>query len=328
MMTRRWMLFWGMLLLISCFLPCYSWGQEKFPTRPVTLVVGAGPGGAHDILTRLISVVAQDYLGQPLQVILKPGAGGIIGAQFVARAKPDGYTLNPGATTVNSIHCQMEDTGFTKDSFVAIAKITHTPIILCVPANKPWKTLEDLLDYIRKNPGKARYGTNAPKGIGPLAQRRLMSSAGIKSPPNMVVFKSVSDLVMSMLKGDIEFGIQPDIAFLPFIESKELRALATLERKGRLPALPDVPSLKECGHDIVAQMWIAILAPKGTPEAIVEKLETVFENIVKDPRFIERAKKIDMPIYYEGRREFQKIWDEEYKMYGELIDQLGLRKKK
>jgi len=319
---------WGVVLWgISCLLSSSSWGQEQFPTKPVTLVNAFGSGGGHDIFCRMLSSVAPDYLGQPLVVVMKAGASGIIGTQYVARSKPDGYTLLAAGTSNGSIVPQLEDTGYTKDSFVPVAKITHFPYFVAVGAEKPWKTLEDLLNYIRKNPEKARFGTNTAKGVSGLANRKLLISAGISTSPPTIAFKGVSEVVLAAMKGDVDYLIQPEIALLPYIESKGLRVLATLEEKGRLQTLPDVPSAKELGYDVVGTTWVTILAPHGTPENIVEKLSTAFANMVKAPSFVEMVNKIKMPVYYEDRVKFQKSWDDEYKKFGDLIDQLGWKKK-
>jgi tripartite-type tricarboxylate transporter receptor subunit TctC len=270
--------------------------------------------------------VAQKHLGQPLLLTMKPGAGGVVGTAFVARAKPDGYTLLFAVTGPNSIACQVENTGYTKDSFIPIAKINHAPSVVAVKADKPWKTLEDLLNYIRSNLKKVVYGTTAVTGVTNFGNHILLQSAGIKTPLATVPFKGVGDQVLSILKGDTDYMVQVYTGFIPFIKSKEIRVLAVLDGK-RLSLLPDVPTAKESGYDVISNMWGAILAPKGTPPEVVDILSQAFGKMVKEPSFSAMMEKMEMPLYYMDRAEFQKYWDAEYQKYGELIVSLGLKKK-
>jgi len=317
----------GVILLASILLAPPSWAEDQFPSRPVTLINPFSAGGSHDLHCRFLASVANDYLGQPLIVAMKPGAGGTIGTAFVARAKPDGYTLLAGGTGPNSIACQIEDTGFTKDSFVPIAKINHTTVLVGVKADKPWKNLKDLLNHIAKDPNKVVFGTTSVTGITGLSNHMLLRKAGIKTSPPTVPFKGVSAQMLSIMKGDTDYLVQVYTGVMPFIQSKEIRPLAILD-DNRLSSLPDVPTAKELGYDVVSNMWFTVLAPKGIPKEIVQKLSTAFDKMVKDASFKGMMKKIDLPIYYQDRHEFQKSWDAEYKEYRELIKELGLKKKK
>jgi tripartite-type tricarboxylate transporter receptor subunit TctC len=311
----------GMLLLLSV-----SWGAEKFPTAPVELINPFGAGGFNDIHCRMLASVANQYLGQPLIVSMKPGAGGVVGTAFVARSKSDGYTLLFGVTGPNSIACQVENTGYTKDSFVPIAKINHAPAVVAVNAEKPWKKLGDLINYIRDNPKKVVYGTTAVTGVTNFGNFLLLESAGIKEHLATVPFKGVGDQILSVLKGDTDYMVQVYTGLIPFIKSKEIRLLAVLDDV-RLSMFPDVPTAKELGYDAISIMWGAILAPKGTPPEVVETLANAFDKMVKDPSFVAMMKKMDMPLFYSDRKTFQKYWDKEYKKYGEMIVSLGLKKK-
>jgi len=324
------MVFWGVVLLsVSCLIviPSSSGGEEKYPTRPVNLVIPYSAGGSFDIVSRVISSVANEYLGQPLIVNMKPGGGAVIGTAFVARGKPNGYTLLFAGNSSLTIACQIEDTGYTKEDFIPIAKINHLPYVVAVRADRPWKSLEDLLSHMRPNPKKVIFGATGIPGLITLGNEMLLKTAKIEASPPIVPFKGVGDQVLSILKGDTDYMVQIYLGLVPFIKSKEIRVLAVLDDK-RLPLLPDVPTAKELGYDLTLNMWETILVPKGTPDDIVEKLSTAFAKIVKDPSFVAMMEKMEIPIMYQDRGQFQKFWDDEYKKYGELIDRLGLKKKK
>jgi tripartite-type tricarboxylate transporter receptor subunit TctC len=320
---------WGLVffLAFSFFAPFSSPGQEKFPSRPVTLVIPYGAGGSFDIVSRVISSVANEYLGQPLIVNMKPGGGAVIGTAFAARAKPNGYTLLFAGNSSLTIACQIEDTGYTKDDFIPIAKINHLPYVVAVRADRPWKSLKELMDHIRPNPKKVIFGATGIPGLITLGNEMLLKTAKIEASPPVVPFKGVGDQVLSILKGDTDYMVQIYLGLVPFIKSKEVRVLAVLDDK-RLPLLPDVPTAKELGYDITLNMWETILAPKGTPPQTVEVLGAAFAKIVKDPSFKAMMEKMDIPIMYQDREQFQNFWNDEYKQFGDLIQRLDLKKKK
>jgi tripartite-type tricarboxylate transporter receptor subunit TctC len=317
------------LIFASCCLviTSLSFAAEKYPTRPIELYLPFGPGGQHDMVSMILTSKAYQYLGQPLVIVMKPGAGGIVGTAFVARAKPDGYTLLLGATGPSTIACHVEEkVGYSKDDFVSVAQISQTPFLVVIGANKPWKTLKDLLNHISKDPKKVVFGTMAIHGVSGLGNVMLLDSAQIKTLPASVPFKSGSELNIATMKGDIDYFVNTVSATIPFLRSKELRALAVLDVE-RDPLLPDIPTAKELGYDVVVKQWLSILAPKGTPAEVIETLSKGFGKIANDPSFVQLMTKSEIPVTYKNGEEFQRYWDEEYKKYAEIVKKLNLKKK-
>ena len=313
-------------LLCAVLIPAFAPGAEKFPVRPVEIVNPFGAGGFNDIHCQILSSLAQKYLGQPLIVTMKPGAGGVVGTAFVARAKPDGYTLLFAVNGPNSIACQIENTGYTQDSFIPIMKINHAPSVVAVRTDRPWKTLGDLIAHIKSDPNKVVYGTTSVTGVTNFGNHLLLQSAGIKTPLATVPFKGVGDQILSILKGDTDYMVQVYTGMIPHLKSKEIRALAVLDEK-RLSLFPDVPTSKEAGYEALSIMWGTVLAPKGVPGDTVEFLAAAFGKMVRDDQFVAAMKKMEMPVYSMDRFEFQKYWDKEYRDFGELIARLNLKKK-
>jgi tripartite-type tricarboxylate transporter receptor subunit TctC len=320
--------FLGVLVVTVGLFPFQSspWAAEKYPARPIELIIPFGAGGMHDLQSRILASVAYNYLGQALVVTMKPGAGGVVGTAYVSRAKRDGYTLLLGSTGPNSITCQIENTGFTQDDFIPIAQISQAPSIVVVGAGKPWKTLGELIEYIRKDPPKAIFGTAGAYGVTGLGNMMLLQAAGIKSAPATIPFKAAGEMILATIKGDNDYHILISVPNLPFISTKEVRALAVLDDK-RDPFLPDVPTTKELGYNVVSKQWLTIFVAKGTSPEIIEVLSKAFANMVKDESFLAMMRKSEITPGYKDRGEFKKYWDDEYKAYGELIKQLGLRKK-
>lgn len=316
----------AMSILVGTLISVSAWSDE-YPSRPVSLVIPYGAGGAFDITARLLGSVSQKHLGQQLVPTLKPGGGATIGTAFVARAKPDGYTLVYAANSSLTVAPLLEDPGYTKDDFIPVAKITHLTYVIAVRADKPWKTLNDLLAHIRNNPKNVVFGATGIPGLSTIGHSILLKTAGIATAPPMVPFKGVGEQVLSVLKGDTDYMIQIYLGILPQIRAKELRVLAVLD-DARSPLMPEVPTAKELGYNISLNMWLSVLAPKGTPEPVLDKLSVAVAKMAKDPLFVEAMAKVDAPILYQDRRTFQAFWNEEYKAYGTLIEQEGLRKKK
>ncbi len=316
----------AMSIFVGALISVSAWSDE-YPSRPVSLVIPYGAGGAFDITARLLASVSQKHLGQQLVPTLKPGGGATIGTAFVARAKPDGYTLVYAANSSLTVAPLLEDPGYTKDDFIPIAKITHLTYVIAVRADKPWKTLNDLLVHIRNNPKNVVFGATGIPGLSTIGHSILLKTAGIATAPPMVPFKGVGEQVLSVLKGDTDYMIQIYLGVLPQIRAKELRVLAVLD-DARSPLMPEVPTAKELGFNIALNMWLSVLAPKGTPEPVLDKLSVAVAKMVKDPAFVEAMAKVDSPILYQDRRTFQAFWNEEYKAYANLIEQEGLRKKK
>ena len=314
-------------ILAAASIQVPAWAADEYPSRPVSLVIPYGAGGAFDITARLLANVSQKHLGQQLVPTLKPGGGATIGTAFVARAKPDGYTLVYAANSSLTIAPLLEDPGYTKDDFIPVGKITHLTYVVGVRADKPWKNLNDLLAYVRNNQKSVVFGATGIPGLSTIGQSLLLKAGNVNYVPPMVPFKGVGEQILSVMKGDTDYMIQIYLGLLPQIRAKELRVLAVLD-DARSPFIPDAPTAKELGYNISLNMWLAVLAPKGTPEPILAKLSTAIAGMVKDPAFVEAMAKIDSPIIYQGRPEFQAFWNEEYKSYGNLIEQQGLRKKK
>ena len=299
---------------------------DKYPTRPIELIVPFGAGGAVDLTARAMSSVAVQHLGQPFVVTMKPGGSGVIGASLAARAKPDGYTLMLGGTTPVTVAPQIENAGYNHESFVAVAHINQLPSVVAVKADKPWKTLQELLGQIKSDPSNVVYGTSSISGVTNLGNHMLLRSAGITAPLTTVPYKSVGEHVLSVLRGETDYMVQLTPGMMPHVQSGQIRILAVLADK-RFPLLPDVPTAKELGYDVVSVNWIGVLAPKGTPADIVTELSAIIGKMMADPAYVAMAAKTDIPPLYMPAPEFQRFLDAEYKKYGELIERVGLRKK-
>lgn len=288
---------------------------EDFPTKPVTLIIPVGAGGSHDLTARALASVAPQYLGQPLIIELKPGGGGAIGSDLVAKAKPDGYTLLFGGPGWSSTLPAVEGRSHGPESLMAVAKINHGPVALMVNPNKPWKNLKEMVEWARANPGKVIHATTGPWGAGDLPMKQLMKDHQFTA--QLVPYDGGGPALLAILGGHVDTSINPLAQTLPHIKAGKLRPLAILDTK-REDDVPDVPTAKEQGFDVVYTLWRGVLAPRGTPRPIVEQLASSFKKMTEDKSFQALITQLGDEVNYLGPDEFEKVWRAEYESHKEL----------
>lgn len=260
---------------------------EAYPDKPVKIVVGFPPGGTNDILARLIAAKLQEKLKEGFVVENKPGANSAIGNDFVAKAKPDGYTLlvsSSGGLTTNPI--LMKNLPYDPaNDFEPIALLGSFPLVVTVPASLPVKNLAELAAYGKKTQdGKLNNGTPTTSFV--LVAETLSSAAGVKF--NHILYKGSGPVVNALMGGEIQVGVLDSPAVVPFVKAGKLKALAVTTGQ-RSAALPDVPTVAESGYpgfDI--PIWTALVAPRGTPEPVLAKLRTAVGEILKDKDTVQK----------------------------------------
>ena len=289
---------------------------QEFPTKAVELVLPYAAGGSHDLTARAMASVAHDYLGQSLLVVLKPGGGGAVGSQQVIRAKPDGYTLALGGTGPNTVFAMVQKAPIGPDQFTSVARINHSPTIFAVRADAPWKNFRELIEYSKKNPGKFNFANTGPWGAADLPMRLIAGKAGIDY--NNIPHDGGGPATLAVLGGhaDATFGFSPQL--LPQVAAGKMRALAITDTK-RHRDFPNVPTVKEEGFDVVFTMWRSVLAPKGTPQPILDKLEATFRKISEDKSFQALIRSLGDDVQFQGGKEFETTWRQEWEMFSKVV---------
>jgi tripartite-type tricarboxylate transporter receptor subunit TctC len=305
----------SVLIALALLGPVGAWAQE-YPTKPVELVLPFGPGGSHDLTARALVSVAQPYLGQPLVVVLRPGGGGAVGSQVVTRAKPDGYTLLFGGSGPNTIFPLVQKAPVGPDHFVPVARINYSPSVFAVRADAPWKSFRELVEYAKQNPGKLNFANTGPWGAGDFPMRMVARATGIEY--NNIPHDGGGPALLALLGGHADASFQFSAQLLPHISAGKIRALAVTDTK-RIPQLASVPTLQEEGVDVVFTMWRSVLAPRGTPPAVVAKLEAAFRQVTEDKSFQALIKQLGDEIHFQGAREFEASWRQEHDVFAKVV---------
>ena len=247
---------------------------QTYPNKPIKLLVGFAPGGNTDTVARVVGQKLGERLGQQVIIENKAGAGGTIATGEVARAAPDGYTLTMGTTTTHAIAVAAYSklTYDPSADFEAIALVASAPYMLVVNSSMPVKNLKEFVDHVKSQPGKLNYGSAGQATTTHLVMATFAHRAGLDVVH--VPFKGNAPATTAVLGGQVEilFGGLPPL--LPHVANGRLRALAISTAK-RSPSAPDVPTVAESGYpgfDIA--LWLGFFAPKGTPPAVVKRLET------------------------------------------------------
>ena len=288
---------------------------DEFPTKPVTLIVPVGAGGSHDLTARAVTSVAATYLGQPIIVQLKPGGGGAIGSEMVAKAAPDGYTLLFGGPGWSTTYPAVEGRSRGPDDLTAVCRVNYGPTIIVARPDLPFKNLKEMVEYAKANPDKLVFANTGPWGQADLSWKLIVRQTGIKT--KSVPYDGGGPGILAVLGGHADMNGALLSALISHIKAGKLRALAVLDNK-REKALPDVPTAKEQGVDVVNLMWRGVLAPKGTPRPIIDKLAQAFKKMTEDKSVITMIHQMGDEIYYLGPDEFGKLWREEYETHKAL----------
>jgi len=283
------------LFSFSCF------GQNTFPNKAVNLIVPFPPGGAADQPSRLISQALFNVWQQPAVVLTKPGAGGAIGAAFVANAAADGYTLlatNPSMIIVPEADRMFgRPTTFDISNFAPLALLVADPIVLVVKADSPWKTYKDLIADAKAKPGEITYGSSGAYSASHIPIEMLANAANMKL--RHIPFAGGGPAILAVLGGHISTTASSPAAVVNQIKSGALRALVVTGNK-RLASLPDVPTAIELGFkDAEFYLWIGLFAPAKTPPEIVQTIRNDLNKAInQDNGFIQNMQKLGATTDY------------------------------
>ena len=270
-------------MMVASFLPAFVYGQSVYPSRPIRMIIPFAAGGAVDMMARPVGKKLQELLGQPVVIDNRGGAGGNIGAELVAKSPPDGYSLLMGSTSplaINPAYFSRMSYDVLRD-FTPIAQIVQQPLIIVTNLSQPFRNIQDVVAFAKRNPGKLNYGSAGLGTSNHLVGEMLSNSAGIKM--EHVPFSGGAPALVALLGGQIELLITQPNTVLTHVKSGRVRALATTGSK-RSPAYPDVGTLVEAGYkDLDVVGWYCIVGPANLPRPIVDRLNADIRRAIASP---------------------------------------------
>ncbi|HUF81388.1 MAG TPA: tripartite tricarboxylate transporter substrate binding protein [Burkholderiales bacterium] len=299
--------------------------QQDFPNKPVRLIIGSAPGSGPDIISRLVADRLYKEWGQRIVVDSRPGVAGIISAELTLRADPDGYTwmmLTSQLFVATSVYSNLK---FNLDKdFQSIALIGTVPFVQMVNPKLPVKSVRELIDLAKQKPGALRYGSAGAGASEHLSGVMFTSLTGTQMLH--VPYKGVAQAILDTIANEVQLTYAVMPAARPHIESGRLRAIGVTSPK-RAPLLPDVTAIGEIVPGYSMLGWYSIVAPTGTPAAILNKVSAEVVKAAKDPAFGERLKVLGIDIIAGNRAQLDAFRRDQRKLLGKLVKSAGVSMK-
>jgi tripartite-type tricarboxylate transporter receptor subunit TctC len=302
-----------------------AFAQDAFPSHAITILVAFPPGGANDITTRPIAAALELILKQPVVVENKPGAGGQVGAQVAASAKPDGYTLLSGNNgisgyaEVDKLFGRKPKT--TRADFIPLARLIADPVLFLVNTQQPYKTLKEFIADAEKRPGAIIYSSGGLYGATHLPVALFEKATGIPKLRHLPT-NGGGPAINALLGNNAQASAQSTSATLQHIRSGKLRALASFGGK-RSKVLPDVPTLKELGYDVEYYLWVGIFAPKGTPAKVLSILSAALDKAADSEPFRKVISNLGQEYAYLNAKDFAAFWEADAKRADAAVKLIG-----
>lgn len=327
-------MFWKSLCttLITCIVGLAAWvsaappaGAETYPSKAIRIVVPFSAGGATDIMTRVVGDKLQARWGQPVVIENRTGAGGTLGALSVARADADGYTLLTGTSATHAIapsiypNLQYDP----EKDFAPITLISSIPLVLTAHPSVPVTTVSELISYVKANPGKVDFASSGNGSITHLSSELFAYMAGIKM--THVPYRGSAPAVTDLLSGQVKMMIDHTPTVLAHVKSGRLKALGVAE-PARLDDLPDTPTIAESGvPGYAVKSWVGLVAPAGTPAAVVQKLNDAVLEILRMPDVQNQLKLQGARPYPTTPQEFAKVISADRKQWQDVVTRAGIQ---
>jgi len=329
MKTNRHWIAWlgvvlGLLIAVGMEAPALA-ADEKFPSRPINLIVPAAPGGGTDIIGRIFADALESYLGQKVVILNKGGAAGTIGLNEAAKARPDGYTLVISPVSPLTMVPHVLQVPYTLKDFTYVTQITQAPLIYAVRSDFPAKTAKEFFEYLRPIPGKLTIGADGYGSIMHFAGTRVFHAMGVKL--RAVHFGGTGEIIKAFLGGHVDVCSGTVQALLPHVESGKVRALFSSIRD-KVEIMPGMASVTELGvPEVETLSWRGIFGPKGIPADRVAVLETAFRKAAEDDRIKGNSSlspQTGERLVHLAGKPFEDKVQAEYEAIGKVIKQLDL----
>ena len=309
---------WALALLAALSLCAFA---QDYPAKPVEIIVLFPAGSSSDVVARVLADGMSRHLGQPIMVVNRPGAGGAIGYKYVQSQKPDGYTMVFNSNSISTVHYSGL-TSFDYTAFDSVARVTVELPVIAVKGDAPWNNLKDLMAYARQKPGALQIGNS---GIG---SHTHITAVGFFNEQHVEVNHipfGAAQVVNSLLGGHIDAVVQLPGALAPLVRAGNLKVLGVLASQ-REPTFPNVPTAAEQGFKFQADMWRGLAVPKGTPKAVVAKLENAVRMADNTPEFKIQGEKLGFAPAFQPAADFGATIAADDRLLAKAMEKAGLKK--
>jgi tripartite-type tricarboxylate transporter receptor subunit TctC len=320
----RWLISISVLAMGLAGIAMPTRAEQKFPSRPIQMVIPTAPGGGTDISLRMLASLAEPILGSRIVIVNKTGGDGTVGMAAITEAKPDGYTIGGLWNAPLTMTPHMFAVPYKPTSYVAISHATSAPLVFCTKKDFPAGDGKEFIAELKKQPDKYTYGDDGVGGTVQLSAERIFAAVGVKA--RAVPFAGAGETLKTFLGGDIDIygGSIPPI--LPYVKQGDVKCLL-LTSADRSEALPQASSLTDLGiPDVATVLWRGIIAPLGLPPDRLATLEHAFEQAAKNEKFQKFMESRGEEAIGSDSAAFRKLIDGEYAALGKVMANLGLAK--
>jgi tripartite-type tricarboxylate transporter receptor subunit TctC len=321
--VRKITLLLALMLVVTTIFSGLCFGAEKFPTKPIQVIVPFSAGGSSDLLARAVEKIWTKYSPQPMIIINKPGGGGVMGTEFVVRSNPDGYTIYLGYGSGHDLvmpHLQKLPFDTFKD-LAPVARLSIHSIVVCVGAKSPINSMKDLIAYAKAG-NRVTAAVSTAAGSVDIVMRAIAKRANINITP--VPFSGGADAVTALAGGHLTIGGGHPSEVMPHIKAGRFKAIgvALLTRD---PSMPDIPTLKEQGINVYTWGSVkGVAAPAGTPKEVIQYLSSTLKKVSEDAEYKKIMANLYQPIQYQNTKDWTAFMHRAYKDYGDLIKELNI----
>ncbi|MEI6717736.1 MAG: tripartite tricarboxylate transporter substrate binding protein [Betaproteobacteria bacterium] len=303
-------------------------GAQTFPSKQITIIVGVAPGGTLDTLARQVALGLSNTLKQSVIVENVTGAGGLVGFQRLLKSEPDGYTLNFSNQSLLIIpHLYPKGNFDPLTDLAPLGTVATVPMVMAVSNASGIKDLPALMDYLKRNPGKANFGSGGPGTTAHLAEALFLNMNKVDA--TLVQYRGTGPALVDLMSGVIDGIIDQTVTIMPLNADKRIRAIAVSSPQ-RLSQLPDVPTFAEGGvPQFDLRIWNGLVAPKGTPRPVLDKLAAALSQVIDSPEFKDRVEKQlasqTPPMAERGPDAFRKLLEQDSERISSLIKAIGIK---
>lgn len=323
--SRRSVLLRTTLLCAGIALAGSVCAQDKYPSRPIEMIVPTPPGGGTDLVIRQLAELVEPILGQKVVVVNRPGGGGMLGTAAVTKARPDGYTLGGLWNAPLTMTPHMQQAPYSPKDYLTVSMSDVAPTVICVKKDFPANNAAEFFELLKKTPGQYTYGTDGVGGTIQLAAERVFIRKGVKV--RAVPFGGAGETVKNYLGGHVDFFGGSISTILPYVKEGSTKCMFTTG-PDPIASLPGVATLTDLGMpEVSTQLWHGVLAPKGLPADKLAILQKAFQQAAQSDKFREFVESKGMVVKGTTSKEFRELLDREYVAMGEVMATIGLTKK-